>query len=300
MQSTRVIYISGAGRSGTTVLNDILDTVDGVAAFGEIRGTWMSAQDASHLCGCGVLLAECVVWSAVVGPHISRDELKRIDEQRLAVSRIRRVWRPRIFRDEQAVSEFTETVASVYRSLASATGAHTVVDSPKTPAFALPLATESGIDMRVVHLVRDPRAVVASWSRSKSVKYGSRVELLERRGLIAIVGEWLFFNTFGLRALRRNFPTLVVRMEDMVADPGATLKAIRKFAKVDWSSPLLNEDGMIVIGGAHSVAGNPDRFARGPTRLRSPESWRTSLPLWKRHFVTVATYPVMRNFGYRA
>lgn len=298
MQSTRVIYISGAGRSGTTVLNDILDTVEGVAAFGEIWNTWTVAQDPAHLCGCGRLLAECETWFGVVGPNPVQDEIRTINEQRMAVARIRQGWRWRRLRDDDAFNAFAETVAGVYRSLASASGVDTVVDSSKTPAFALVAGSADSVDMRVVHLVRDPRAVIASWSRQKSVTFGTTVERLETRRFIRIVRQWIFFNTVGLSLLKRRFPTLVVRMEDLVANPATVVDAIRRFAEIDRSSPLVNQDGTITIGGAHTVAGNPDRFTIGPTLLRAPETWRTSLPLWKRVFVTVVTFPVMLRFGY--
>ena len=84
----------------------------------------------------------------------------------------------------------------------------------------------------------------------------------------------------------------------MVANHATVLDAIRSFAEIDRLSPLVNQDGTITIGGAHTVAGYPDRFTSGPTLLRAPETWRTSLPLWKRVFVTVVTFLVMLRFGY--
>ncbi len=299
-QPTRVIYISGSERSGTTVLNDILDTVDGVAAFGEIWGTWSSAMDPTHLCGCGVLLSECEVWSEVAGSHIPRDEIKETNARLMATCQIHRVWRESNLRNEEDIVAFAETVSGVYRSLASASGVDTVVDSSKTTAFALLAGSASDVDMRIVHIIRDPRAVVASWSKQKAVEYGTHVASLDSRKLSGILRRWIFFNTVGLWRLKRKYPTLVIKMEDLVADPAGTLDTIRAFAEIDQSKNMVNEDGTITIGGAHSVSGNPGRFAKGPTRLRAEETWRTELPLWKQVFVTVITYPVMLRYGYRA
>jgi sulfotransferase family protein len=299
MQPTRVIYISGSGRSGTTVLNDILDTINGVSAFGEIWGTWASALDLDHLCGCGLRFAECTVWSAVAGEHISRDEIKETEERLMATCQIRRVWRESSLREEEDLVAFSKTVGGVYRSLATATGASTIVDSSKTTAFALLAGSDSSVDMRIVHIIRDPRAVVASWSKQKAVEYGTHVASLDARKLSGILRRWIFFNTVGLWRLKRRYPTLVIKMEDLVADPASTLDAVRVFAEVDRSTQIVNDDGSITIGGAHSVSGNPGRFAEGPTQLRAPETWRTSLPLWKRTLVTVVTFPVMLRYGYR-
>jgi Sulfotransferase family len=299
MQPTRVIYISGSGRSGTTVLNDILDTINGVSAFGEIWGTWSSALDLDHLCGCGLRFAECAVWSDVAGEHISREAIKETEEQLMATCQIRRVWSASNLREEEDLVAFSKAVGGVYRSLATATGADTIVDSSKTTAFALLAGSDSSVDMRIVHIIRDPRAVVASWSKQKAVEYGTHVASLDARKLSGILRRWIFFNTVGLWRLKRRYPTLVIKMEDLVADPASTLDAVRVFADVDQSTQIVNDDGSITIGGAHSVSGNPGRFAEGPTQLRAPETWRTSLPLWKRTLVTVVTFPVMLRYGYR-
>ena len=63
---TTVLYIAGTGRSGSTVLAAILGEVEGVFAAGEVRYLWQRGLVEGRLCGCGVPVAECPLWSAVL------------------------------------------------------------------------------------------------------------------------------------------------------------------------------------------------------------------------------------------
>ena len=49
--STVVLYIAGTGRSGSTVLANILGEVDGVFAAGEVRYLWQRGLKEGRLCG---------------------------------------------------------------------------------------------------------------------------------------------------------------------------------------------------------------------------------------------------------
>ena len=55
--------------------------------------------------------------------------------------------------------------ARIYRAVAEVTGARVVVDASKGPALGQALAGAPGIDLRMLNVVRDPRAVAWSWQR---------------------------------------------------------------------------------------------------------------------------------------
>ena len=63
-----VLLIGGAGRSGSTLLERMLDQVPGVVAVGELTDLWDSALVRGERCGCGVPFAKCEFWSHV-GDH---------------------------------------------------------------------------------------------------------------------------------------------------------------------------------------------------------------------------------------
>ena len=77
--STVVLYIAGTGRSGSTVLANILGEVDGVFTAGEVRYLWQRGLREGRLCGCGVPVRECPVWGDVLTRTGQLDDAGRVD-----------------------------------------------------------------------------------------------------------------------------------------------------------------------------------------------------------------------------
>jgi len=53
MSRTRVLYILGWGRSGSTVLGNILGEIDGFFSAGELHYLWERSLVEGRACGCG-------------------------------------------------------------------------------------------------------------------------------------------------------------------------------------------------------------------------------------------------------
>src|ERR1700704_6679072 len=62
----RVLYIAGTGRSGSTLLANILGQVDGIFNAGEVRYIWERGMLENRLCGCGRRFADCPVWTEIL------------------------------------------------------------------------------------------------------------------------------------------------------------------------------------------------------------------------------------------
>src|SRR3954466_8311379 len=63
---TRVLSIVGPGRSGTTILGNILGEVQGITNAGELRWLWRRGLMEQRPCGCGLPPVECPRWSVVL------------------------------------------------------------------------------------------------------------------------------------------------------------------------------------------------------------------------------------------
>ena len=68
-------------------------------------------------------------------------------------------------RPSLALTQLRASYACIYRAVAEVTGARVVVDASKGPALGQALAGAPGIDLRLLNVVRDPRAVAWSWRR---------------------------------------------------------------------------------------------------------------------------------------
>ena len=170
--TVKVLYISGAGRSGTTVLSAILGELDGFFFAGELVQLWAKLGLPGWLCGCGQGLEACDVWQDVrrVDPDVGDQHVAALMAGSLR-SAIRAKKLPlaltpggqtRLF-----PPEVTRRLESLYRAIALVTRARVIVDTSKTPAYGRALQLLPKVDLHVLHVVRDARAVAFSWRRHK-------------------------------------------------------------------------------------------------------------------------------------
>src|SRR5208283_1457698 len=66
MQAGRVVFIAGDGRSGGTLLGQILDGLSDSVYIGELKNIWHESFEQNEPCGCGERFRHCEFWRAVV------------------------------------------------------------------------------------------------------------------------------------------------------------------------------------------------------------------------------------------
>ncbi|MER6576278.1 sulfotransferase [Nonomuraea sp. NPDC001023] len=289
--ATRVIFLGGLGRSGTTLLERLLAELPGVVALGEVVHLWSRGVLAGEPCGCGAAFAACDFWlqvgRAAFGgwrPSVAERVLmlrRRVDR----THRMGRIAHPDL-------AEY----ARAYRKVYEATGAPVVIDSSKHASLAHCLVA-AGMDVRVVHVVRDPRAVAHSWRRTVERPEDGRP--MTRWGPLRTSLHWTAQNA-GLELLARQGALVTrVRYEDLVARPEPTLTSLAGFLGLDVPGLPFLEGTTARLGPAHTASGNPMRFQVGGIRLRCDDSWRSGLPVRDRRLVTALTWPLRVRYGYR-
>lgn len=308
---TRVLYVGGMPRSGSTLLTWMLGQLPGHCAVGELFYLWTSGLERDQLCGCGEAFRSCEFWTDVgerafggwsaVDVERVRTLMRRVD----ATTQIPRVLGSRFlptFRREQ--QEYADLLARVYGAASHVSGCPTVVDGSKRPSLAYLLRTAPQVDLRVVQIVRDPHGVAHSWSKQVTLPPGAGArEYLKVRPTRLITRRWITVNAL-IRGIRRlSVPVLTVRYEDLVAEPRATMASIAAFSgahQVNGSDPVhfVRSDG-VHLAPAHMVEGGRVRFSPSPLTLRLDESWRLEMPAPRRRAVSLTTAVARRRYGYR-
>jgi len=171
----RVLYLAGTGRSGSTVITQLLGEVAGVVPVGELRYVWERGVRDNQLCGCGQPFRDCDFWSGVMtsayrGRAVSvaaevRQLSSALDRIRFTPQLLLPNCRSAAFRGHLERYDFL--AARLYEAILTVSGGNVVVDSSKDPSYAILLRSLPSLDVAVVHLVRDPRAVAYSWSRKR-------------------------------------------------------------------------------------------------------------------------------------
>jgi len=62
----KVLYIGGSGRSGTTIIGNILGSARGFVHVGELRYIFDRGLIQNRLCGCSAPFRRCSVWNEVL------------------------------------------------------------------------------------------------------------------------------------------------------------------------------------------------------------------------------------------
>ncbi|MFC1531558.1 sulfotransferase [Gemmatimonadota bacterium] len=298
-----VIYIAGAGRSGSTILDRILGTVPRVTSCNETVRVWRNGFLENLGCACGSRFRDCSFWSAVAEEAFPSGEPnpERTDGLQWEVSRSR--YFPRLLADPSPQSsfgarlaEYRATLGPLYRAIAEVSGCDVLVDSSKLPGEALVLAGIPGIDVRVVHLVRDARAVAHSWRRDRRDPGLRRRQ--DRHRPLFVAAYWSTRNTLS-EMLRRRLPYVRVRYEDMMGSPRTELQRLMEAVDVlNGRDVLLSGDRTVCLEPVHTMSGNPQRFETGPTELRSDVEWKRTMPATSRAAVTAMTLPLLIRYGY--
>lgn len=311
----RVVYLGGLGRSGSTIIERLLGELPGVSAVGEVIHLWRRGVSDGERCGCGDPFGKCTFWQDVgkagfggwenVDGRYVDGMRKKIDRTRfiplLATNRLRAA-------DRRLLDEYLSYYLRVYAAVAEVSNAGTVVDSSKSPSLAFCLRWCHDLDLRVVQVVRDPRAVAYSWAKVVSrpdvtgPAPSSDTHMWTYSPPTAAI-EWDVQNSAIRLLARLGVSTLLVRYEDFVRAPDMMLSRIASFAGLPpgTTAPFLGSDRAgywADLPASHSVSGNPMRFSTGRIPIRQDDRWRGAMPLAQRAVVTALTLPLLSRYGY--
>lgn len=297
----KVVFLSGWGRSGSTLLGNLLGQVDGFHHVGELRA-WDGAYLDGRACGCGEILAECEFWNRCLAAALGG-----LDAAAAEAFRATR-WNHTRYRHipcmllpgggariRRRLSGYLDTLGRIYAEIAVAGGRGVIVDSSKFATYGWLLAQIASLDVRVVQLVRDPRAVAWSWGRTRA--HGDSGREIRRHGPVTSAIGWSFWNSVSELLFRRR--ALRVRYEDVVREPAPTLRSILDFAGESQRSVDFIAGGRAELGTVnHTVLGNPGRVTRGTIELREDTEWAQRMGSLPRLAVAGLCAPHLARYGY--
>jgi sulfotransferase family protein len=304
-----VVYVIGLGRSGSTLLGNLLGELEGFFHAGELRTIWARGLRGRRLCGCGFPLDKCPLWSEILtrgfGVLEGASDPRRVVELQRQVLRGRHT--PRLLRQLgkhrsrwPALDAYASIATRLYQSIAQVTGAHVIVDSSKRPTDAMLLGLLASVEPYFVHLVRDPRAVAYSWRRHKESPGDGRREEMLRYGTVTSSRNWLWVNAAAEAVRRRHehHRSVLLRYEDFVRWPRATVELIAGLASEYPTQLPFIDDRTVRLRANHTAGGNPIRLLDRPVSISEDDEWLTHQPVMDRVIATVISSPLLRRYGY--
>lgn len=312
------LQIACTSYSGSTLLGLLLADHPQVVFCSQLSDLSTATARGEH-CTCGAPFAECEFWRSIAeqlsnranvsisfdvettlrdavphpatavrageraGARLARQLISlRPTQSMLAVA-------ARVSPHAAHMSDVAAAVATVAAAVGVATGAALVVDATK---YAEVVAARVAADpaLRLVHLVRDARGVMASRMRRR----GDSPALAAK--------TWVVHN-LRLLAIAATLPrdrVLRLRYEDVCADPRAQVRRVLQFAGVAVSDQR-PADAMLQLHkrSQHLVGGNPMRFSFDDDTIALDERWRDELNSDALMRYRVLAAWLNRRFGYR-
>jgi hypothetical protein len=343
----KVLKITGLGRSGSTILDVVLGNHPDIESVGEasnlIRNGWISREslrgiDPSKLrvpiCTCGkrldVLYVDtpdeaCPFWASVRREWLERADGESIESYpRLQNDfELKRRWSrygldplPRLLYERRRPSaplrSYARLTRTFFESIRAVSGKPVIVDSSKSPARALALGMVPGIDLYVVHLVRDGRGVVTSLRKTfkKDVQAGIMWDH-EGRPMRKTAVRWIVLNlTSVVRWIVLNLAsewictqlgpkrTMRLRYEDFVADPKGALERIGSLIELDLRDVADAASSGKPMQAGHNIGGNRTKKSGTITLRPDAQEWRTALSPTEQLLSWVSMGWLLRRYGY--
>jgi hypothetical protein len=305
--ATTILYVAGAGRSGSTILDNILGQVEGAASVGELRFLWERGILEERLCGCGRPFLTCPRWTAILTTAFPDTDLQALARRMVELQQLgtRARHLPKLLRGRsrdhlrRTMSEYLANLAKLYAATQQHLGTTVIVDSSKLPPYGALLELLPGVEVRVVHLIRDPRATAYSWLRKKALPDRAGTAFMQRQGPVKASALWSLWNWAAGRLWRRAPDRyLRVHYETFVNEPRATVERILVHAGLGGAATPFVSDTEVDLEANHTVAGNPSRFSTGRVAIRADDEWISSMRRWDRLRVTAVTWPMLLRYGY--
>jgi hypothetical protein len=280
-RKVRVAYIAGAGFSGSTLLEQALSQVEGCVSVGEPFRPLFEPYWPMLTCGCGELFADCPFWPAVLDDaYGDRQEMIREHLRILGVGFVGHSVRSALAHSSPRYSlpaafrEIGSLVEPLYRSVAERTGSELIIDASKSGLWGLGVLAAPGIDLDVIHLVRDSRGF--AFSNGHPHEFWPPGTQTIPRGPVRSFVNWWVTNLEAEFLARRAPRSRTVLYDTFARRPEQTLASI-----VDWlgvggrgASPI--QHGVLTVTRvAHTIAGNQRRPRLGATEIAFDERWKT-------------------------
>ncbi len=231
----KVIAISGSGRSGSTLLSLLLSQHPDVFNLGQSRHLWR-AWLANETTSCDHRLQDCPIYSTLRSLDIA-------DMPAAEKAFVRDAAGVKDWNDSAALEalrdrheHFLGLLHVMLGRVAERSGATTFIESSKAPEVALAYHLLPGVDVYVLNLVRDPRAVATSWYRKKksvSQAFRNAREWPARQQRIA---DWAL-----------DAHKMVLRYEDLASQPDTALAEVSEWADLPMPADLFVEPARVQI-----------------------------------------------------
>ncbi len=319
MKRQKLAYILAASHSGSTLLAMLLGSHPQACTVGELKATSLGNLD-TYRCSCGSLIRQCPFWTKISKGMADRGLIFDITnagtDMRAGGSRYTaRLLRPlhrgpviELFRDaaltlsptwRRALPRIQRVNAALVDTICEITDKRIVIDSSKISLRLKYLLRNPALDVRVVRLVRDGRAVALTYVDPATFANAADPSVRVKQPTLQLpfvdaARQWRRSNEEADHLLRRldRSRWRRVRYEDYCRNPLAVLDELFGFLGLDPSRKTTRFRDV-----EHHVVGNVMRLDT-TDKIDLDERWRDVLTVKQLMTFDRVAGRLNRRYGY--
>ena len=315
-----IVYIAGSGRSGSTLLGDILGSLQAVIHLGEFRGVfdYTIIADGVMPCSCGQSFSECEFWGRNF-KEVYGDSWEDLFSELQIEGRLPRMvqlpWLAFRVNREKETESALELESSTIQHLnnlldfLNSEQYKAIIDSSKSPSFAWVMQNHCSVNLKVVHLIRDPRATLFSWlNRPVPIpnEDNKNNASMRTRSMKEAVLAWIKDNTGSLGLKFLGYPYHRIKYEDLTSNPRRSLEELASFCQQNKVNLEFSEEqiealikGHYVIGERHLIGSNPRmKKSHGNITFKQDVAWKEKTTRFQKIIWTIIFLPWLILFRY--
>ena len=303
----RYVCMPGSPYTGSTLLGLLLSNHPECASIGAATGLTSKIDLLSYGCSCGVRFKDCPFWNEIamrtveIGYPVTVFK-KDFWNTHVRISRHRwlngllvsSLWSSSLnaARDaivgrlppiRRTVAEARLSTWSLARAVLDVTGKAVFVDTARDHQRPRYLMASQMLDLKVIHLVRDPRGNTSSIVNHTGVDVSKAAR------------QWRHYNLEADR-VRRLLPPgswMLLHYEELCADPQGTLDLIARFIGVEPTPAPQN-----LQAGDQHIIGNSMRL-KAIGAIREDRTWREALDEHDLRVIARIAGSASHRLGYR-
>jgi len=322
MKNKKLIYITGSGHSGSTLLDLLLNGHTHITGLGEVHRFSISfGHDIQPLkCSCGDSITQCQFWKRVVQTlieqqYVSQNSIrdfitttaiigaesgtndylsknKKKPRYVLSMNRFamligsKRLWRILSIISEDVERNIVALTNSLilFDIIRKLNNSPIIIDSTKNPSRLKGFDLLCGDGLFIIHLIRDGRAVCYSRMKRENISMEESVKIW--------VAEQKKLNLILSRINESN--VMRVSYEDLCENTNEVLINICSYLDINFQQSMLAFRNNV----SHSLGGNPMRFSLKDQSIVLREDWKDGLSKDDKSQFNKIAGRINRKYGY--
>ena len=302
----KILLITSAGRSGSTVLSKILNELDDAFNVNELAFMPLNGIDKNYPINTGERFSDSAIWRAILGNYQRRNKIDRLHYRPDQIPNTRQLVTDQLLplyqADLKQLELYKSALNDLFWAIFEETKANIIIDSSKVIPYVNAVSQLKDFEIYVLHLVRDPRAVAYSWQKKikrKDVEDGDEVFMEEyspRKSSIS----WQLLNQFA-DSLKNSTDLSYhfLKYEDFAKAPKIHIGQLLEFIGYDRDAIEITDNVVPLKRVDYGIWGNPNvRQQKDKLYIRYDDAYKSKLNPSTKWQATLWALPLLWKYGY--